>query len=134
MSRKGCAINTNVSGPGAVASQRSGSPRGRVRDSDGPCFSDSLPLGPPSSGSSPCSCWTESLPWGLVYLCVLTPRTVALQAPLSKGFPRQEYWSGLPFPFQGLFPTQGSNTSSVLAGRFVTTEPPEKPYVKLTKL
>ena len=32
------------------------------------------------------------------------------QAPLSMGFSRQEYWSGLPFPFQGIFPTQGSNT------------------------
>ena len=28
----------------------------------------------------------------------VTPRTVALQAPLSTGFSRQEYWSGLPFP------------------------------------
>ena len=27
-----------------------------------------------------------------------TPRTVAYQAPLSMGFSRQEYWSGLPFP------------------------------------
>ena len=27
-----------------------------------------------------------------------TPQTVARQAPLSVGFPRQEYWSGLPFP------------------------------------
>ena len=27
-----------------------------------------------------------------------TPWTVALQAPLSMGFPRQEYWSGLPSP------------------------------------
>ena len=24
-------------------------------------------------------------------------------------FSRQEYWNGLPFPFQGIFPTQGSN-------------------------
>ena len=30
-----------------------------------------------------------------------TPWTVARQAPPSMGFPRQEYWSGLPFPFQG---------------------------------
>ena len=39
--------------------------------------------------------------------------TVALQAPLSVGFPRQEYWSGLPFPSpgQGIFLTQGSNLS-----------------------
>ena len=28
----------------------------------------------------------------------VTPWTVALQAPLSMGFPRKEYWSGLPFP------------------------------------
>ena len=28
----------------------------------------------------------------------VTPWTVACQAPLSMGFPRQEYWSGLPFP------------------------------------
>ena len=28
----------------------------------------------------------------------MTPWTVALQAPLSMGFPRQEYWGGLPFP------------------------------------
>ena len=30
-----------------------------------------------------------------------TPWTEARQAPLSMGFPRQEYWSGLPFPFPG---------------------------------
>ena len=35
--------------------------------------------------------------------------TVAHQAPLSMGFSRQEYWSGLPFPSPGFFPTQGSN-------------------------
>ena len=28
----------------------------------------------------------------------VTPWTIAHQAPLSMGFPRQEYWSGLPFP------------------------------------
>ena len=32
---------------------------------------------------------------------VATPWTVAHQAPLSMGFPRQEYWSGLPFPSPG---------------------------------
>ena len=32
------------------------------------------------------------------YLTFLTPWTVAFQAPLSMGFSRQEYWSGLPFP------------------------------------
>ena len=38
-----------------------------------------------------------------------TPRTVACQAPLSVGFLKQEYWSGLPFPLPGDFPTQGSS-------------------------
>ena len=33
-----------------------------------------------------------------------TPWTVARQAPLSMGFPRQEYWSGLPFPSPGDLP------------------------------
>ena len=38
-----------------------------------------------------------------------TPGTVARQAPLSTGFPRQEHWSGLPFPIPGVLPNQGSN-------------------------
>ena len=37
-----------------------------------------------------------------------TSGTVTHQAPLSVGFPRQEYWNGLPFPSQGIFLTQGS--------------------------
>ena len=32
---------------------------------------------------------------------------VASQAPLSMGFPRQEYWSGLPFPSPGTLPNPG---------------------------
>ena len=36
-----------------------------------------------------------------------TPWTVAHQAPLSTGFSRQEYWSGLPFPSPGDFPNPG---------------------------
>ena len=36
----------------------------------------------------------------------VTPWTVALQAPLSMGFSRQEYWSGLPCPIQEIYPTQ----------------------------
>ena len=39
----------------------------------------------------------------------LTPWTVAREAPLSMGFPRQEYWSGLPFSSPGDLPDQGSN-------------------------
>ena len=33
-----------------------------------------------------------------------TPLTVAQQAPLSMGFPKQEYWNGLPFPSPGDIP------------------------------
>ena len=40
----------------------------------------------------------------------VTPWNVAYQAPLSMGFSRQEYWSGLPFPSPGVFPIQGSNS------------------------
>ena len=34
---------------------------------------------------------------------------IACQAPPSMGFSRQGYWSGLPFPSPGIFPTQGLN-------------------------
>ena len=51
----------------------------------------------------------------------LWPRRLACQAPLSMAFPRQEYWSGLPFPSPGIFPTQGLNpspASALLAVRY----------------
>ena len=38
--------------------------------------------------------------------------TVAGQAPLSMGFPRQEYWSGLPFPSPGDLPNLGIKPES----------------------
>ena len=57
-----------------------------------------------------------------------TPWTVACQAPLSMGFPRQEYWSGLPFPSPGDLPDPGVKpTSPALAGGFFVTETPGKP-------
>ena len=40
-----------------------------------------------------------------------TPWTVASQAPLSMGFFRQEYWSGLPFPPPGDLPDPGIEPS-----------------------
>jgi len=44
------------------------------------------------------------------------------------GFPRQEYWSGLPFPSPGDLPDPGAKpVSPALAGGFFTTEPPVKP-------
>ena len=61
----------------------------------------------------------------------VTPRTTTLQAPLSRGFSRQEYWSGLPSPLPGELPDPGLEPTSpgppALAGRFFTTEPPGKP-------
>ena len=42
----------------------------------------------------------------------LTPRTVALQVPLSMGFPREEYWSGLPFPPPEDLPDPGIKSTS----------------------
>ena len=55
------------------------------------------------------------------------PWAVACQAPLFMGFPRQEYWSGLPFPSPGDLPNSGIELASfvfpALAGRFFTTEP-----------
>ena len=48
----------------------------------------------------------------------------AYKAPLSTGFPRQEYWSGLPLPPPGDLPDPGIEPMSpALAGRFFTTEP-----------
>ena len=54
-----------------------------------------------------------------------TPWTVARQAPLSMGFSRQEYWSGLSFPSPEDLPHPGIEPaflmSPALAGEFFTT-------------
>ena len=42
------------------------------------------------------------------------PWAVALQAPLSMGFPRQEYWSGLPCLSPGDLPNTGIEPGSVI--------------------
>ena len=58
----------------------------------------------------------------------VTPWTVAHQASLFMGFPRQEFWSGLPFPSPGDLPDLGIKPASPeLAGGFFTTEPPGTP-------
>ena len=58
---------------------------------------------------------------------------VACQAPLSMGFPRQKYWSGLPFSPPGDLTNPGikpSSSTSPLVTGFCTTEPPGKPTIK----
>ena len=64
----------------------------------------------------------------------VTPWTIDHQAPLSMGFPRQEYWSGLPFPVPGDLPDPGIEpmplVSPALADRFFTTYATwEAPYI-----
>ena len=65
----------------------------------------------------------------------VTPWTVARQAPLSMGFPRQEYWSGLPCPPPGELPNPWiellSLMSPALAGGFLTTSTTWEAYVYL---
>ena len=65
------------------------------------------------------------------HACMLSPWTVAHQAPLPMGFSRQEYWSGLPFSPSGNLSDPGfepkSPTSPALAGGIFTTEPPGSP-------
>ena len=54
----------------------------------------------------------------------VTPWTVAHQTSLSMGFPRQEYWSGLPFSPPGDLPDPGmKSVFPALAGGFFTAEP-----------
>ena len=48
--------------------------------------------------------WAQDWWWWWWFSCL---RTIACQAPLSTGFPRQEYWSGLPFPSPGDLPDPG---------------------------
>ena len=77
---------------------------------------------------------------GWVHACMLscfscarlfvTPWTAAHQAPLSMGFSRQEYWSGLPFPSPGDLPDPGIKLGSpALEADALTSEPPGKPRI-----
>ena len=82
----------------------------------------------------------------LVYICVYVhvlshvclfaaPWTVAHQAPLSIGFPRQEYCDGLPFPIPGDLLNSGIEPmflmSPALAGRFFTTSATWEAYINI---
>ena len=61
--------------------------------------------------------------WQIVVVLLLscvrlfaTPWTVDCQASLSMGFPRQEYWNGLPFPSPGDLPNPGIEPASLVSG------------------
>ena len=65
-----------------------------------------------------------------------TPWTIAHQAPLSMEFSRQEYWSGLPFPFPGDLPNAGTEPTvsciSCIGGQIIyhcTTHHPGSPHL-----
>ena len=88
------------------------------KSSDQSCF----PLGNEGMFSSnACACMLSYV------LLFVTPSSAACQVPLSIGFPRQEHWSGLPFPPPGDLPDAGIQPASpvipALAGGFFTTEP-----------
>ena len=102
----------------------------------------------PSSVRVPCGCRGKRVRVCVcacvcVCVCVLShvrlcasPWTVARRAPLSVGFPRQEHWSGLPFPSPGESSRPGTELESpvppALAGGLFTTEQPGKPRGKST--
>ena len=64
----------------------------------------------------------------------VTPWIAACQAPLSMEFPRQEYWSGLPFPTPGDIPDPGIERTSLVSLHWQVTSlplaPPGKPHIK----
>ena len=55
---------------------------------------------------------------------LVTPWTIARQATLSMGFPREGYWSGLLFPSPGYLPDSGIKPTSPALAVFFTAEPP----------
>ena len=82
--------------------------------------------------------------WLSHVLLFATPWTVAYQPPLSMGFFRQEYWSGLPFPSSGDLPDPGIEPESwiepgspTLQADALPSKPPGKPqgiYLEKTNL
>ena len=74
-----------------------------------------------------CCCLVQVMPNSFV-----TQWSVACQAPLSMGFSRQEYWSGLPIHSPGDLHDPGIKpASAALKGGFFTTEPLGKPISRL---
>ena len=60
-----------------------------------------------------------------------TSKSVACHAPLSMGFPRREYWSGLPFPPPGNLPDPGIEPTSPVSPTLQVNSLPTEPSGKL---
>ena len=72
-------------------------------------------------------CYCYCLVAILVANYFVTPWTVTCQTPLPTSFPRQEYWSGLPFPSPGDLPNPGIEPGSpALEADALPSEPPGK--------
>ena len=80
--------------------------------------------------------WVSEVTQSCLTLC--DPMDCSHQVPLPMGFPRQEHWSGLPFPFPGDLPApENEPVSPALAGRFFTNEPPVAqggPWLRVIRL
>ena len=70
---------------------------------------------------------TDGKVFSFMSLTLATSWTVAHQAPLSMGFPRQEYWRGLLFPSPGKLPNPGIKPESpTLPADSLPSEPPRR--------
>ena len=75
----------------------------------------------------------ENVSCSVVSDSLWTPWTVAHQTPLSMGFSRQEYWSGLPFPSPGDLPNPGMEPGSPpLQADSLPSELPGKPKKRMS--
>ena len=86
-----------------------------------------------------CLGWEDTLEKGMTIpssiLAWRIPWTVARWAPLSVGFSRQEYWSGLPIPSPKDFPNPGIEPRSpALQAYSLPSEPPGKPLFDVRKI
>ena len=93
-------------------------PTGLLRPGDFP--GKSPRVGAIALGSCRCVC-------ALLRLTLFDPMNLALQAPLSIGFPRQEHWSGLPCPPQGDLRDPGIKSTSPPSSALLADSLPLKP-------
>ena len=77
-----------------------------------------------------CMVWFSKL-----CLTLVTPWNITFQNPLAMGFPRQEYWSGLPFPSPGYLPNlEIEPKSPTLHTDSLWSEPTGKPLYMYSSL